>query len=460
METPFGSLPDRHVAAMSMADRHAALSRRRFLGGALAGGLALAYGPTLWRQPGWAAVPATAPHLQYGADPRRSMVVSWSTDGPVERAVLDVGTDGGFGRVVQAESRSVRGTRTTYHHAVVDRLQPGQVYRYRPRHKGGEGVAGHFRTAPQHAERFTFTAFGDQGTSAGAGAITAQVARQHPAFHVHAGDLCYAYSSGTGEPGPVNPATWDDWLGIISPVAAQVPWMPAVGNHEMESGFGPQGYDGVLSRFSLPATGARGVPSTWAFRYGNVAVLALDGNDASFEIAHNLGWTQGRQDAWLKATLGHLRADPSIDWIVATYHHCSYCTNAVHASDAGPRQRWDALFDDHDVDLVINGHNHCYERTHPLRRGKVSDDGTVFVTAGGGGQTAYQAFLDPVSYVNTEHGKVPELAPWSAVRYDNLSFLVADVDGKRLTLRALRPDGSEVDRLVLQKQALIRAGAS
>jgi hypothetical protein len=207
------------------------------------------------------------------------------------------------------------------------------------------------------------------------------------------------------------------------------------------------------------------VPSTWGFRYGNVAVLALDGNDASFEIPHNLNWTEGAQDAWLRPTLRNLRADPSIDWVVATYHHCSYCTNAVHASDGGPRQRWDGLFDDHDVDLVINGHNHCYERTHPLRRGRVSDDGTVFVTAGGGGQTAYQASLAPLSYVSLEHGKVPETAPWSATRYNDLSFLAADVDGKRLTVRALRPDGSEIERVVLQKTVLqkpasVRAAAS
>ncbi|MCU1485669.1 MAG: hypothetical protein JWN67_2415 [Actinomycetia bacterium] len=452
METPFGDLPDRHVASMSMAERHAALSRRTFLGGALAGGVALAFGPTLWRQPGYAATPASAPHLQYGADPMRQMVVSWSTDGPVQGAVLDVGTDRGYGRVIQADSRAVRGTKTVYHHAVVDRLQPGGIYRYRPRHKGGVGAEGHFRTAPSQADRFTFTAFGDQGTSAGARGITALVARQAPAFHVHAGDLCYAYSTGTGEAGPVNPATWDDWLGIISPVASTVPWMPAVGNHEMESGYGPQGYDGVLARFSLPHTGAAKVPSTWGFRYGNVAVLALDGNDASFEIPHNLGWTEGRQDAWLKATLTKLRRDPSIDFIVATYHHCSYCTNAVHSSDGGPRQRWDALFDDHDVDLVINGHNHCYERTHPLRRGKVADDGTIFVTAGGGGQTAYQASLGAVSYVNVEHGaRVPEPSTWSATRYNDLSFLACDVAGKRMTLRAIKADGSEIERVVLDK---------
>ena len=452
METPFGELPDRRVASMSMAERHAALSRRTFLGGALAGGVALAFGPTLWRQPGYAATPASAPHLQYGADPMRQMVVSWSTDGPVQGAVLDVGTDRGFGRVVPADSRAVRGTKTVYHHAVVDRLEPGGIYRYRPRHKGGVGAEGHFRTAPRHADRFTFTAFGDQGTSAGARGITALVAKQDPAFHVHAGDLCYAYSTGTGEAGPVNPATWDQWLGIISPVASTVPWMPAVGNHEMESGYGPQGYDGVLARFSLPHTGAAKVPSTWGFRYGNVAVLALDGNDASFEIPHNLGWTEGRQDAWLKATLAKLRRDPSIDFVVATYHHCSYCTNAVHSSDGGPRQRWDGLFDDHDVDLVINGHNHCYERTHPLRRGKVVDDGTIFVTAGGGGQTAYQASLGAVSYVNVEHGaRVPEPSTWSATRYNDLSFLACDVAGKRMTLRAIKADGSEIERVVLDK---------
>ena len=55
--------------------------------------------------------------------------------------------------------------------------------------------------------------------------------------------------------------------------------------------------------------------------------------------------------------------------MVVGFHNCMYCTNLVHSSDGGNRSRWEPIFDKHRVDLVVNGHNHCYERTHLMRAG-------------------------------------------------------------------------------------------
>ena len=107
-------------------------------------------------------------------------------------------------------------------------------------------------------------------------------------------------------------------------------------------------------------------------RWGSVAFVALDANDVSYEITRNQGYTAGAQQAWVGPTLAALRADPAIDFIVVGFHHCMYCTNTVHASDGGVRDAWLAFFDEHGVDLVINGHNHSYERTHALRGGQIT----------------------------------------------------------------------------------------
>lgn len=447
------------------------ISRRRFLQRSAMVAAGAVVGPTFWRQAARADVPAGGLHLTYGTDPRSMITVSWSTAGVVANPMLDLGVDGALGLVVPAETRTVAGTATQYHHAVVTGLDPAATYRYQVRHDGvppsGEGG---FTMAPAAttAGPFTFTAFGDQGVSASAAATTAQAAAQRPAFHLHAGDLCYAYSSGNGTVGPTDQAVWDRWFGQVAPLASHVPWMPAVGNHEMEVGYGPQGYGGVLSRFTLPAGGPSPVISS--FRYGNVAVLSLDANDASSELTANRDYTAGAQERWLEASLAVYRADQNVDFLVAQFHHCSYCTNAVHASDGGVRERWSPLFDRYGVDLVINGHNHCYERTHPIKGGvptaEVVDGGTVdpatqgttYITAGGGGQAAYQAALYPVSYVTDPSGaRVPEEAPWSATRYLDVSLLAVDVtppDGQGLatmTLRALRPDGSTIETVTLRR---------
>lgn len=448
------------------------LSRRALLRAAGAAAVGVGAGPLLWRRPAQAgAPPAGGVHLAPGGDAGRELFVSWSTPAPVADPTVEVGTDGSFGMRLPAETRTVRGWATAYHHAHVSGLEPGTTYRYRIAHSGGQAVEGTFTTAPATPVPFRFVAIGDQGTGAASVAVTGRIRSLHPAFVLHAGDLCYANTAGNGEAGTTDQAVWDRWFELVAPQAARAPWVPTVGNHEMEPGHGPLGYDGFHARFSLPANGAPGAPHTWWFRHANVAVVGIDANDASYEIPHNRGWLGAAQDRWLDETLGHLRADPAIDFLVVVFHHCAYCSNAVHASDGGIRERWTPIFDRHGVELVVNGHNHSYERTHLVRagapvteafRGATIDAaaGTTYVTAGGGGQQSYPVTLYPASYVTLAGGaRVPEPATWSAARLLDYSLLSVEVtpagdDGAAtMRLQGMRPDGSVFDEVVLSRRA-------
>ena len=229
-----------------------------------------------------------------------------------------------------------------------------------------------------------------------------------PAFTFCLGDLCYAdLSGGVAPAGRVDHQAWDRWLGMVSQAtAASAAVLPAVGNHEIETGMGASGYDGFLTRIALPGNGLAGLPTTWSARWCNVALVAADANDVSTEITRNNGVSGGGQDAWLERTLAGLRGDPAVDWIVVGFHHCAYCTNTLHGSDAGVR-RWAPLFDRYGVDLVVAGHEHHFERTFPVRgvvdqsplltpaaRGAdpaVIDttSGTVHMIIGGGGHSGF-----------------------------------------------------------------------
>jgi phosphodiesterase/alkaline phosphatase D-like protein len=122
------------------------------------------------------------PCIGWGADPRTTLTVSWATTLPVRNPVVDFGVDDGFGRVLPAETRTVRGWGANYHRVTVDGLAPGRAYRYRIRHDGAAGPARTVRTAPAVAEPFTFAAYGDQGTTAGAEQIMRVLAGAAPAF--------------------------------------------------------------------------------------------------------------------------------------------------------------------------------------------------------------------------------------------------------------------------------------
>ena len=329
-------------------------------------------------------------HLAFGPDPKTQMRVSWQVPLPVRRPFLRLGTDPRrLGPRIEAEVRHLHTPSLSsalpavdqyYLHAALDGLRPGTTYFYVVGHDGSDPAGarrtpapGTFRTAPAHPGPFVFTAFGDQGVG-GDGLVNDRlVLRQDPAFHLHAGDLCYADDSGLGERSDLYDArVWDRFLVQTETVAASVPWMVTTGNHDMEAWYSPDGYGGQAARWALPDNGPspRGLPGAYAFVYGNVGVIALDANDVSHEIPANLGCSGGRQTAWLERRLRELRGRPDVDFVVVFFHHCAYSTT-THASDGGVRGAWTELFDRYRVDLVVNGHNHVYERTDAIRAGEV-----------------------------------------------------------------------------------------
>ncbi|MDG9718770.1 metallophosphoesterase family protein [Streptomyces sp. DH24] len=522
MGLPDFGIPPALARRMSMAEQHEylrlRLSRRRALvtAGAVASGLLAGCsggsgprGATAGASPvassssevSGAVIAPFGRHLAFGADPKTQMRISWQVPLAVRRPYVRVGLrPDDLDRRIPAEVRDLRtpelgGVRPAveqyYLHAALDGLRPGTTYYYGVGHEGFDPAAprhrptiASFRTAPATPPgRFVFTAFGDQGVGEEAVANNRLLLRQDPAFHLHAGDICYANPTGRGKESDLFDASqWDRFLKQTEPVARSVPWMVTTGNHDMEAWYSPDGYGGQLARFSLPDSGfdPRTAPGVYAFRYGNVGVVALDANDVSYELPANRGCTDGRQTAWLDRTLRELRAAPDVDFVVVFFHHCAYSTS-THASDGGVRAEWLPLFARHRVDLVINGHNHVYERTDAIRGGEVgrpvpvggstdpARDGIVYVTAGGGGKDLYgfptgvkesyegsvadRESVDTFRWTRSRR-RSPESVEWSRVRYRGFSFLRVEAEAgaaPRLTVSALTPGGERIDHFEVRR---------
>ena len=324
-----------------------------------------------------------------------------------------------------------------------------------------------------------------------------QIIASRPDFHVLAGDIAYADPSGLGKPATFmasasdppagfdkfNPFVWDVYLGSIEASASTTPWMFATGNHDMEAAYPTHGYGGHLARLDFPRNGPTACPSVYSFVYGNVAVLSLDANDVSYEIKTNTGYSGGAQNTWVARTLAAHRANPDIDFIVCFFHHCAYSTTAAHASDGGVRAAWCDLFDSHQVDLVLQGHNHVFERTDPIRANRPTTaaadnavvypetDGTVYYTVGCAGRPRYtfqpgegesyrgnelaDTFV-PNSYVWTARGdKHEEAVGWSRVRFANYAFIRVDVRPgtlmSEMDVMAVDEYGREFDKLTYRR---------
>jgi len=366
-------------------------------------------------------------------------------------------------------------------------------------------------------------------------------------FNLLAGDMCYAQAEGDIQPiinpdGPngsqpssgntpmpapnsggwdyYDPWIWTSWFPMIEPSAATIPWMVATGNHDTElfsssvaadavtvGNYEPLGYGGLKKRMDLPSTGPSQCPSVYSFTYGNVGIVSLDANELSWEIQGLLGYSHGAQVRWLQERLAAWRRDPRIDFIVAFFHECAFSTCNGHSSDGGVRSALAPLFSRYQVDLVVQGHNHVYERTNPLiydaktnsaRSSKQAvalspsepaevepaKDGTTYVVAGTAGTPRYgwtgtgetdrnfaagkgsgtavtgDAKTQTGPYVNErDFSQTYETVDWSQARYADYGFVALDVTpaarGHRTTmvLRYINQQGRELDRVVFSRTA-------
>ncbi len=452
---------------ISHADRPY-VSRRDFLRRSAVLGAAIGAGPAFWQQPSYAAnAPVQHLHLQYGDDAARTAQVSWMTPAAVQSPFVELD-----GTRLPAVTRTYPGYPNGVFHSVrLEGLSPSTTYNYAVGHAGAVATGDKLTTGPTGRAPFTFTAFGDQSFSdptpgkndAHYNTLLAQ--RIDPALHCIVGDLAYANG---------DQPIWDQYMGMISGMARRRPWMPCIGNHEIESQLDPKGYlldtwgdfgyDPYRTRFDLPRNGIDGLEGCfYRFRYGSVEFVSIDNNDVTSEIPINIGYTGGRQEDYVSAALAAAAADPAVDFIVVLMHQAAFSSSSKHGSDLGVQTTWFDVFNKHSVDLVLQGHDHTYERTYGMRGTTVvdreapyqTDTGTVYCVVGNGGEV--QEPFKPV---------VPE---WSAFRQAGvIGTLRVDVDPfatsttSRLTLgQYAASDGRAIEQgIVLERPHRHPRGAS
>jgi 3',5'-cyclic AMP phosphodiesterase CpdA len=489
---------------MMAEDGRTTIDRRSFLHLVGVGGAALAAGPTLWRQPGVAGSPHVEQlHLQFGDDAAREMIVSWATAASVAAPRVRYGTAaGGLGSQVQAETRTyidhVSGREVVTHHAALRGLHPATDYVYEAVHTAGARARGTFRTAPDGRAPFRFTSFGDQGVagrevgSDASAIVVGHVEEQRPLLHLLNGDLAYANVA-------ADPASgWDAWFRQNQRSARSRPWMPAAGNHEQEIGNGATGFKSFTTRFFVPDNGLGDLAGHfYAFTVGSVRFVMLQNDDVCYQFASNeyvRGYSGGAQKRWLDQTLSAARADPRIDWVVVCMHQLAMSSSAspiANGADLGVREEFVPLFDRYAVDLVLCGHDHCFERTYAVRgvepdsptlQPRVTEHstnvvdstkGTVHMTLGGGGAIPMAKFGPRggparviVAKGDNHRGEAEyEPASWSAVTdHDHaFGFAAFDVDPgdpggpSRIKITHYRIDGAAdqspqaYDRFTLEK---------
>ena len=386
-----------------------ALSRRGFVRGASAMGLATAVSPFALAKDAAAASADGTPeqvHLTWGDDPASTVVVSWASAAEAVNPRVRFGHSTAREHALPAVQRSyidgLNGQTVFTYHARLAGLAPDALVHYSVTADNDSNAAApfasSFRTARRGRHAFRFTSYGDLATPVTSWVLSSLQSRYavqaveqfQPLFHLLNGDLCYANLNPASQP-----AVWADFANNMQASAAQRPWMPCPGNHEIEFHNGPQGFQSYLTRFSLPHNGGE-FPGRWySFRVGGVLFVSLSADDvihqdggpfvagpaalqpatatgnAAIEPGTSFyvhGYSRGAQTRWLEETLARGQCDDDIDWIVVQMHQDALTSSSTgNGSDKGLRDAWLPLFDRYGVDLVVCGHDHDYERSWPVR---------------------------------------------------------------------------------------------
>ena len=172
----------------------------------------------------------------------------------------------------------------------------------------------------------------------------------------------------------------------------------------------------------------------------------------SSEIPYSAG---SEQYNFIDDDLASAALNSSTDWIVAYHHEMQYTSpTEEHGSESILRQTLHPLFDRYGVDLVLQAHNHSYERTYPLRLNSESPSspmiadnstseyndptGVLYVTVGTGGAS---------NYVYTEK------EPYSITQWIGHGFLNIDIVDNGLTMKGTlySNDGTINDEFTISK---------
>ncbi len=366
--------------------------------------------------------------LTWSGDPQTTQAINWRTAPSVTAGAVEFrradAPDAAPRRVDATykaiEDRLLKNDPTVHRWtAEISGLEPATRYAYRV----GTGAADtwgewtEFATAPSNAVDFSFIYLGDPQKGLDEwGKLVEHSYERFPksAFYVVAGDL-------------VNDGNWrnewDEFFAGSTSVFQRVPVVPCLGNHDVDDNMEAALY---LESFALPASGPStiGPERAFSFAYGNALFVVLDSNLSIDD-----------QSAWLEEQL----AQSAATWKFAIYHHPAY-PSAPHRQNEDVRDLWGALFDKYHVDIALQGHDHAYMRTYPMRAGTRADsvkEGTYYVVSVSG--TKF--------YEQVEHDYA-EVAFPNVMTYQTIDIAT---NPDRLTYRAYDTDGNLKDEVTIEK---------
>lgn len=386
--------------------------------------------------------------------PATHAIISWTSLAPVtDQAVhYDTQSRGGrldayanrvaadrFGRItLRAEDRAEGVPPGWFHHVELNSLQPATRYYFVVAGGGGVSPERYFVTAPADDRPFKILSGGDSrmgGPKPHYAGRTPHIDRQAMNRRMtqlleqqpdiialaHGADWCTS-------------ADWrhlywwfEDNDRLVTEDGRLLPLIVSRGNHDEGIGFQENFWLGDI-------TDQRSSGYYYRTTLGTGTVLLTLNSEIS---------VAGDQREWLEEELDEIR--PAHRWVLAQYHRPAYPAVKAFEGDVSPRirQNWVPLFEQYNVDLVLESDGHSLKRTVPIRDNAPAADGVVYIGEGGLGVPQRKPrqdhwYLQAPGFTTSAHHV------WL------LSF-----DANTLRMQAIGVDGAVIDEHQLSARAAL-----
>lgn len=234
--------------------------------------------------------------------------------------------------------------------------------------------------------------------------------------------------------------------------------MAIAGNHDEDKNSFMEHFNLKQAEGSSTETGVY-----YSYDYENVHFVGVNNNEDSKEFRN----FTPEQIEWIKKDVKEAKKNSKIDWVVLVMHKGPY-TTSNHATDDdimgenGTRTFLPGLMTELGVDLVLQGHDHIYARSLPIKNGEavkpqvetmevdgqkvdysVNPDGTIYMIPATSGPKVYfkNAKIDPKYYELFEKAEENSAAKYGTDPSDPSrpprsiiqTFVKFTVDGKKIT---------------------------
>ena len=143
---------------------------------------------------------------------------------------------------------------------------------------------------------------------------------------------------------------WNEYYTSTDSISQTIPIIACPGNHEYHKGMVNKLEDRFIYNFSYLLDSSSDGNTVFETRYGNTAIITLDSNRDT--------WTLLSQRRWLKQALQKAK---DAQWKIVVLHHPVYSVRGK-LRHFFIRRLFDPLIREYGVDMVLQGHEHCYAR--------------------------------------------------------------------------------------------------